>query len=189
MIPAAGLVSWGKWASIAERPLVVLADGGLVVADATITKGNLVCRSGLFGQVTLPLDRVAGAVFAPPADQLARDLLIDRVASATGQSDRLLLANGDQLSGSVLSLQDGRIRMRTPTGRVETVEVRRVTAVIFNPLLASKVESPEPRVEESRVESREYRVRLSTLDSSLSTLGLGRLCRRLPAPGPPASAR
>jgi hypothetical protein len=166
VIPAAGLVSWGNWAETGQKPLVVLADGGLLVADATIAKGNLVCRSGLFGQITLPLDRAAGAVFAPPGDGLGRDLLIDRIASATGQSDRLLLANGDQLSGSVLAIQDGKIRMRTPAGRVEVVEVRRTTAVIFNPLLKSRVESPE-----SRVESAESASPLSTFHQLSAWVG------------------
>lgn len=139
LLSAAGLVSWGQWPQPGQRPLVLLADGGLLVANVpAVAKGELVCHSGLFGRTALPLERVAGVLFAPPADRTARDLAIDRIASATGPFDRLLLANGDELKGSILSLAEGMIRLRAAPGRdpsTHQIEVRRAAAVIFNPML------------------------------------------------------
>ncbi len=51
------------------------------------------------------------------------------------------MANGDQLSGSVLAIEDGSVRMRTASGDVQTIEVRRVAAAIFNPLLTRRDDS------------------------------------------------
>ncbi len=144
--PAGGLVCWGDWRQPAHRPIVLLADGGLLVAGVpAVAKGDLICESGLFGRIALPLERVAGVLFAPPADRLGRDLAIDRIASATGPSDRLLLTNGDELKGSVLSLQDGKIRLRAAAGpgpSIREIEVRRVAAVIFNPMLTRRDTTP-----------------------------------------------
>jgi hypothetical protein len=144
--PGAGLVSWGDWRETAQRPIVLLADGGLLVARVpAVAKGDLACESRLFGRIALPLERVAGVLFAPPADRLGRDLAIDRIASATGPSDRLLLTNGDELKGSVLSLQDGKIRLRAAAGpgpSIREIEVRRVASVIFNPMLTRRDTAP-----------------------------------------------
>jgi len=135
VVPAAGIVSWGQWPEVGQKPLVVLADGGLLVADVSaIAKGNLMCRSALFGEIALPLDRVAGAIFSPPADRLGRDLFIDRIASASGQSDRVLLTNEDELKGSIQALQDRKIQLRAAVGS-RAIDVHRVAGVIFNPVL------------------------------------------------------
>jgi hypothetical protein len=135
VVPAAGIVSWGQWPEVGQKPLVILADGGLLVADVSaIARGNLICRSALFGEIALPLDRVAGAIFSPPADRPGRDLAIDRIASASGQSDRVLLTNEDELKGSVQALQDGKIQLRAAVG-TRPIDVHRVAAVVLNPVL------------------------------------------------------
>ncbi len=139
VLPAAGLVSWGNWVEAPHGPLVVLADGSLLAADVLgLTKEHLTAESALFGRVTLALERVAAVIFNPPADPLSRDQLIDRVAAAAGHSDRLILVNGDELTGGIESFQEGKFGIRSTVGPLK-VETRRVAAVIFNPALTRRI--------------------------------------------------
>ena len=135
VLPAADLVSWGKCPEAGRRPLVVLADGGLLAADAReMDKDNLTADSDLFGPVKLPLEVVAGIVFQPPADRHRRDLLLDRIASASGDADRLVLANDDEIVGRVQTIAKESIQVKTGVGALP-VEIRRTRAILFNPAL------------------------------------------------------
>ena len=135
VLPAAELVRWGTCAECVRGPVVVLADGGLLVADVLGTeKERLKLDSDLFGLLELPLGQLAGVVFDPPAQRLRRDLLLDRLARATGESDQLLLSNGDELSGLIEAVERDRVRLGTNEGPVE-IERSRMAAVVFNPLL------------------------------------------------------
>jgi len=135
VLAAAELVRWGTCAEAARGPVVVLADGGLLVADVLGSeKERLKLDSDLFGLVELPLGQLAGVVFDPPAQRHRLDLLLDRLARAAGESDRLLLSNGDELTGLVEAVEGDRVRLGTNDGPV-AVERSRIAAVVFNPLL------------------------------------------------------
>jgi hypothetical protein len=134
-LPAAELVRWGTFAEPVRGPIVVLADGGLLVADVLGTrKDRLQVDSRVFGRIDLPLGHLAGVVFDPPARRPRRDLLLDRLAQATGESDRLLLQNGDELTGLIEALQDDAVRLQTDNGPLQ-IETRAIAALVFNPLL------------------------------------------------------
>lgn len=146
-MPAAELVRWGSCAfpsvgdgnplpnGRAGGPILVLADGGLLVADVLRSeKDRLQVDSGLFGLVDVPLGRLAGVLFDLPAGRTRRDLLLDRIARPTGQSDRLLLANGDELTGLIESIRDDTVRLATDDGPLE-IETARIAGLVFNPLL------------------------------------------------------
>ncbi|MFH1266352.1 MAG: NPCBM/NEW2 domain-containing protein [Planctomycetota bacterium] len=140
VLAAADVVSWGCCAEVRRGPVLVLADGGLLVADVfTADKDRLTADSGLFGLVELPLELLAGVVFQLPADRHARDLLLSRVASATGDSDRAVLHNGDEVAGRVESIRDDRIRLETAVGPVD-LEIHRTQTLVFNPAL---VQAPQ----------------------------------------------
>ena len=135
VVPAAGLVRWGQCAEVVRGPVLVLADGGLLMGEVYgVDKERLTADSDLFGLVKLPLGLVAGVVFDLPADRHARDLLFDRVASAGGESDRLILNNGDEVTGRLEQIEDKVIRLAAVVGSVD-VEVHRVRALVFNPAL------------------------------------------------------
>lgn len=137
-LPAADLLAWGKCPEAARRPLVMLADGGLLVADVhQMDKDSLLVDCDLFGSVKLPLELLAGVVFQTPAELRRCDRLLDRIDSASGDADRLILANDDELSGRVEAIQKGVIQFRTDAGPVP-VEIRRTRALIFNPSLISR---------------------------------------------------
>ena len=138
VVPAAGLVRWGQCAEVVRGPVLVLADGGLLMGEVYgVDKERLTADSDLFGLVELPLERVAGVVFDLPADRHARDLLFDRVASAGGESDRLILNNGDEVTGRLEQIEDKVIRLAAVVGSVD-VEVHRVRALVFNPALLAR---------------------------------------------------
>lgn len=132
-LPADELVCWGACAEAVRGPIVVTADGGLLPADVyRADKESLTVDSELFGAVKLPLDSLAGAVFDPPAGRRPRDLLLDRVARAESESDRLVLHNGDEISGTVDRIEDDIVHLETDVGSIE-IESHRIAALIFNP--------------------------------------------------------
>ncbi len=142
IVPAADLVAWGSFAEAGRTPLVILADGGLLVADVLeADKDKLTADSNLFGLVELPLDLVAGVVFHLPADRHERDLLLDRVGSAAGDADQLVLTNGDEVAGRFQAIADDTIRLETDLGPLD-VETHRTRALVFNPGLLRRLEHP-----------------------------------------------
>jgi hypothetical protein len=137
-MPAADLAWWGTCNEPAKGPVVVLARGGLLAADVTgADKDQLAAESDLLGTLKLPLDSLAGVVLRLPADRHGRDRLLDRVASAAGESDRLLLDNGDEVTGLIEAIDGGQVKLKAEVGPL-TVEFRRIVAVIFNPALRQK---------------------------------------------------
>ena len=137
-LPAAELVCWGRPAEPRRGPLVLLADGSLLVADVTgAGRDALSAESALVGPVSIPLDGLCGVVVHAPADPLERDLLVDRVASASGSSDRLVLSNGDEIAGSIAAIREGKARVESRVGPVD-VDWARIRALVYNPALVKR---------------------------------------------------
>jgi hypothetical protein len=136
-LAAADVVSYGQPAELRKGPIVVLADGGYVpAARLGADKAALSLDSARLGALKLPLDVLAGIVFQPPSNRAELDILLDRVARGQGQMDRLILDNGDELTGLVESetLASGKVRIKGNLGPVE-VPVHRIVALVFDPAL------------------------------------------------------
>ncbi len=144
---AADLVSWGQPAELRKGPVLVLADGGyLPAAVLGADKTDLSVDSDALGTLKLPLDSLAGIIFRPPPHAAELDALLDRVAQGQahsegngqsegrGQTDRLILDNGDEVTGLIESLQSDKVTIKGNLGPVE-VAIRRVVGLIFNPAL------------------------------------------------------
>jgi hypothetical protein len=134
--PAADLVQWGTPAEVTRCPLLVLGDGGLIVAetirgDAT----SLWADSETLGMVRLPRTQTAGAVLHLPSDRPHRDGLLDRVAAGGGQTDCLLLRNGDEVRGTIETLGDEQVRLLSEVGAL-TVATDRIAAIVFRTAVA-----------------------------------------------------
>lgn len=139
---AAEVVQWGQPVEPSAGPLVVLADGSLLVAEPLDTENEtLRFDSDLFGQQRLPLECLAGLVFNPPVDRLQRDLLLDRLVYAPGQSDVAVLVNGDELSGVLEAVSEQQVVFRAELGPLK-LDRSRVAAVVFNPALRRNVKRP-----------------------------------------------
>ncbi|NLY02012.1 MAG: hypothetical protein GXY83_38505 [Rhodopirellula sp.] len=137
-IAAADLVRWGNPRDLVRGPVVVLADGGWLAADVLqADKETLRADSAVFGPMEVPLELLRGIVFQLPLDQLQRDLLLDDVSAAEGNSDELILANGDRIAGRLEAIGDAIVQIQSAVGPVD-VERRRLRALIFNPSLLSR---------------------------------------------------
>ena len=132
-LPAAGLVRWGDLAEIKRGPVVVLADGGLLVGGILkADKEEFQAESDLLGVIEhLPARLVAGIIFNLPADRLQRRRLLDRVREGADRSDRVILANDDSLNGRFDRIEEGVIHFVTDVAPIE-LDTRRTRAVVFN---------------------------------------------------------
>ena len=141
-MPAAELVRWGTFAEPARGPVLVLADGGLLPAEVVkIDKERLTADSDLLGTLKIPLESLSGILFRLPAGAAARDRLLGRILRpGRGDSDRLLLDNGDAVTGLVEGLDGDTLRLTADVGPTD-VAVRRILAVLFAPV----AKQPPPR--------------------------------------------
>jgi hypothetical protein len=140
-LPLDDLVAWGACPEPKRTPILVLADGGLLAADVLSSdKEILLADSEIFGRLKIPWDRLAGVVFHLPPILKERDALFDRIARAEGESDRLLLDNGDELAGLLEKFEEDAVKIKTNVGVVD-VELIRVAAIVFNPPLRRKMSS------------------------------------------------
>lgn len=135
-VPIADLVQWGHPPELPERPLVVLADGSLLVAAAVAgDPRTLQVESDDSGPVDLPAAQVAGILFRPPSTAAQRCEFLDRIVSLSRRkdmpaADRAILANGDQLQGRIGRLDEQGIEIDDGAGPVR-IERARLSAVAF----------------------------------------------------------
>jgi len=143
-MPAADLVCWGQCAEQGRGGALVLADGTLLMAEVVAAdKERLTVNSDVLGTLKLPLEVLSGIIFHLPSQPPDRDKLLDRLARATGDADRLLLDNGDELAGLVTGIVDDVAKLVTDVGPVE-IKIDRAAALIFNPTLKHKVPKGNP---------------------------------------------
>lgn len=156
---AADLIRWGRPAALKRGPIVVLADGGLLRADAIDYNGTVVkIESAIFGDVILAGEEVAGIAFEFPFDTVDADRLLDWAATANnlvadtkrprteGNGGRIRLLNGDVLSGRILAADTESVRIETEVGPV-TIELGRVEAIRFaRPLIKNRPVNAESAV-------------------------------------------
>lgn len=137
-LPLGDLVAWGACLEPKRTPILALADGGLLVADVlSLDKETLPAESELFGRLKISWDALAGVIYRLPPGLKDRDVLFDRIDRAEGDKDRLLLDNGDELTGLVEKIEEDAVKLNTNVGSVN-IELGRVMAIIFNPALRRK---------------------------------------------------
>lgn len=144
-IADAKIVSWGVPLE-ADRPQMVLADGGILVAEiSAIDAEQASVVSPTFGGLKLPLAELATCLLHPPTDPWRRDALRERMLSANGDLDRLLLANGDELRGTIVSSDGNDVAFRTAIGGANAdaihVPLANVAAIVFNPALRARAKT------------------------------------------------
>ena len=134
-LAAVELISYGHPAEFRKGPIVVLADGGrLAAAVLEAGKTHLAVNSRLLGAAKLPLESLAGIVFRMTPNAQDLDALLDRIARGEGRTDRAILDNGDEVPGLIETLSGEKLAIKGDLGLVE-LPMRRVVAVIFNPVL------------------------------------------------------
>lgn len=159
-VPADELVAWGAPAEPRDAPQVILADGSLlVVRDVLKTdERRLLLDSDTFGEFDVPLEMVAGVLLHPPIDPQRRDLLAKRFAPATHETgrpasqkdspDRVLLENGDELTGRITAVTDAAVEFTGDIGPL-TIDRQRIIALgMLGPSAAARRDeglSPDKR--------------------------------------------
>ncbi len=137
-MPAVELVRWGTCAEVPNGPIIVTAEAGLLVANVlTADRKTLAADSLTLGTLKIPIRSLAGVAFNLPAEPFKRDLLLDRIARAEGNSDRVVLVNGDEITCEFIAMKGDTVKLATDIGPID-VSVERIAAVIFNPTLRQK---------------------------------------------------
>ncbi|MBN2578479.1 MAG: NPCBM/NEW2 domain-containing protein [Pirellulales bacterium] len=143
LLPLNDLVTWGTCPEPRRGPVLVLTDGGLLPAEVLAAdKDALQAESDRFGPLAIPLEMLAGVMFQLPNSAAGRDALLERILHASGDADRLVLENGDALSGAWEALHRNAVQWKSEVG-VTDVELARISAVSFNPALRRKP-APHP---------------------------------------------
>lgn len=142
--PAEKLLRFGTLPDEARPPLVTLTGNGILAGDVVrMEEGTLTLLSDTFGVLRLAEHRVTGIVFVPPVDALATQQLLDDLAQTDRETDRLLLTNGDELSGEVLGIGEEVLEFSAELGDVE-IPRSRLAAVQFDRSNSGGQTKPRP---------------------------------------------
>ena len=139
-LSAADIVSWGAPLELPAKSAVFFVDGGMLQADVRqLNEDRLVVESLLFGRLALPIEVVQGLIIASPTslrqrDRLASRLFVPQADGRPADSDRIILDNGDEISGSVLRLDEHALELKSSVGAAK-IELSKIAALAFNPSL------------------------------------------------------
>lgn len=162
------IVRWGNPVAPRRQTIVVLADGGRLIAAADwaggatmrMDGGDVVVASDTWGGMKLPRGLVSGIVFAPQRRAEDRLRLVEQVrepspsASLQGRgrsADVVMLSNGDRLTGKVTALDKGELSIET-LGSTAKLPVARMEAIVFGGSRHNEPESetsPDPALKTS----------------------------------------
>jgi hypothetical protein len=136
------LVLWGSYADRSQGTHILLSDGSVLVADVLgIEQDAVVVIGRLWQETRLPRMAVRAIIFHPPSDSSQRDKLFLRALANDRQDSRLLLENGDELTGQlpdVVPRETGAFQLTritwTGDGSHQSVDVPldRIIAVLFS---------------------------------------------------------
>ena len=112
LVPRHELVRWSTPNDNLDRPVAVLVDGSqLVLAESWSGQRTLhvgaessIVLTDHLGEVDFPRAKLRAVLLKAPADSLRRRQLLARLLSRQAEYDRLLLANGDELTGKLLEI-------------------------------------------------------------------------------------
>jgi hypothetical protein len=153
VVAAEDLVWWGEVRDSDRTSQIVLADGSWLIGDVLqIDSSELRIYSSFWGELALPRATVRGILFNPSPAPLARDLARGQLI-AEGGEDRLLLENGDVITGTVRGMASAegvidhdatRLAFSTQ-GRQVNLPLETITAVVFDPSRLAQA-AAQPRV-------------------------------------------
>ena len=150
------LVCWGTPRVPRNRSHVLLADGGLLIAQVVrLTGDHLVISSDFWQETLLPLEAVRAILLQSPSDPLQRDRWLDRIQRSTGKHDTLYLKNQDTVEGVLVGLNGISPERREPTFQMRSggrsnplmIPLKNVVAVSFNETLVRKPAMNKVRAE------------------------------------------
>ncbi len=140
-VPARHLVAWGEFRDSDRGPQIVLVDGSWLVGDVRrIDENHVQILSSLWGEVSLPKNRVRGLLFNPSVDPLQRDRVRGQIFASQGDDHQLWLENGDAIAGTAQRLVEQEIGpgelsislVFVTRGRELLIDLDKITALVFN---------------------------------------------------------
>jgi hypothetical protein len=130
-VPARKVVRWGRFAkAVGGHRLRLVAGGEIVGFSFEIAERQVILESDLLDIVKLPRGAVAAVIFDLPADDSSARALEKRIATAVGDHDTLLFANGDRLTGELVGLAKDKLTLKTADADF-VVDRSRAAAVVF----------------------------------------------------------
>ncbi len=134
--------AWGAYRPQATGHHILLRDGSQIVAPVlAISQSWVMVDSDLWGQLKIPREHVLAVVLTPPFPWSARDELWAQLLQQPAERDRIVLSNGDDVSG-VLQLSArlpepvpfflSALRLKMdPLGETVRLSARQIQAVRF----------------------------------------------------------
>ena len=176
-VAADDLIAWGTPAESSQGVHVVLERDGLIVATEVSLADETLDVAGtiVWGEsrrtplLKVPLAQVAGVLFQPSADTAARDHMMLSIASNEVDAERLFLANGDELSGTIVQLSPTQIEFESRVGVLE-VELEKVAAVALDPALRENSDPVAKGVMVGLADGSRLEVKSLTADDKTATL-------------------
>jgi hypothetical protein len=131
-VSAAETIAWGNFRDFKPGHRLRLASGGEIVGyQIEVDRDRVALESDLIDTIDLPLDAVTAIHFDPPrAVESDRESKIE-AAEVGADQHVLLLANGDTLTGRLVSIQGAKVVFRVGDDHI-TLDRNRVAAVVTN---------------------------------------------------------
>lgn len=112
-------VRWGSLRNPTEMDQVVLTDHSLLIGRvSSVTRGELVLQTDVWGQLTLSRTKVAAVFWHLPSGRNAQWKFRDDVLATESKADTVTLVNGDVLTGKLLTGDGERLRCSGPAGEI-----------------------------------------------------------------------
>jgi hypothetical protein len=151
-LAAGELMAWGDLVEPKSRSRLpeffppaelILADGGVLVVDIKNSQSEaLIAESSALGELKIPFETVRGILFRPPINRQRRDALANRLTEDAAKTDRLILENGDVVTGRIVRFTSMPGTENKPAqfsieiesaAAPASINAERVAAVAFNP--------------------------------------------------------
>jgi len=114
VVAAADLAYWGRYRDVEAGPQIILADGGVIRADVLLLDDKQLLLGdatglgrGFWDESSLPRDLIHAILFQPPAAPADRDRFWRELTTYHQADDRLLLAGGETIAGTLISAPRG----------------------------------------------------------------------------------
>lgn len=144
-VPLSELLEWGEPAPLRSGMQVILADGSVLLAEPfRLENDQFTVDSLTAGTPQFNLGALAGILFSPAVDTETADREYLALLDASGEGDRLLLINGDELTGRLLGFSSEQLRFETELGPLE-IPTSDARSLILDPTLRSRPDA-EPHL-------------------------------------------
>ncbi|OHB77837.1 MAG: hypothetical protein A2W31_17650 [Planctomycetes bacterium RBG_16_64_10] len=142
----ADLVVWGSPCEGPSGCQVLTTEGSVLAAQQIRTVGQqLWIETSLAGPITVPLDAVCSIVFQPSGDPLRRDPWTMHGDAARPDTDQLILANDDTVTGTVVGIDPDHVELDTPHGDVR-IAADRIALLQFQAAPGQPVDQGPPGI-------------------------------------------